>query len=149
MHAIGAGKTELGRKRENNEDCYLVDNDLELFNVSDGMGGHAAGEVASSMAVDAVARFLGERSGELKRARDQGADAAPVVATLSPGDHIGASTLLLPRPARATVRASEPSRTLSLAYERFHTLTRARPWLGVDLLARLGRRACAGATDAV
>jgi serine/threonine protein phosphatase PrpC len=75
--------------------------------------------------------------------------AGKVVATLSPGDHLGASTLLLPRPARATVRASEPSRTLSLAHERFHTLARARPWLGVDLLARLGRRACAGATDAV
>jgi protein phosphatase len=53
--------TDRGRVREANEDCVLADADRGLFVVADGMGGHAAGEVASAIAVrtlgDEVARF--------------------------------------------------------------------------------------------
>ncbi|OLN30394.1 Protein serine/threonine phosphatase PrpC, regulation of stationary phase [Desulfovibrio sp. DV] len=44
--------------RENNEDAFWIDVDQGLFLVADGMGGLAAGEVASRMAVTTVARFL-------------------------------------------------------------------------------------------
>src|SRR3954464_11184604 len=59
--------TDVGKKREANEDNFLVDKKLSLFIVADGMGGHAAGEVASAIAV----RTMHE---EIKRERDLLAD---------------------------------------------------------------------------
>src|SRR6186713_3129580 len=55
--------TDVGKKRDHNEDNFLVDKKLSLFVVADGMGGHAAGEVASAIAV----RTIHE---EIKRERD-------------------------------------------------------------------------------
>ena len=43
--------TDVGKKREANEDNFLIDKKLSLFVVADGMGGHASGEVASQLAV--------------------------------------------------------------------------------------------------
>jgi serine/threonine protein phosphatase PrpC/CRP-like cAMP-binding protein len=43
--------TDVGKVRDHNEDNFLVDKKLALFIVADGMGGHAAGEVASAIAV--------------------------------------------------------------------------------------------------
>jgi serine/threonine protein phosphatase PrpC len=48
------GGTDLGRRRQVNEDAYLVDDDLGLWVVADGMGGHAAGEVASQESVETI-----------------------------------------------------------------------------------------------
>jgi len=42
-----AGLTDVGRKREGNEDSFFVNDELRCYVVADGMGGHLAGEVAS------------------------------------------------------------------------------------------------------
>jgi len=48
------GKSDVGRHRKQNEDAFFRDDTLRLFIVADGMGGHAAGEIASGEAVDTV-----------------------------------------------------------------------------------------------
>ena len=57
--AVGA-KTDRGIVRGNNEDTFAVDESLQLFVLCDGMGGQAAGEVASQMGVDLVVQHLRE-----------------------------------------------------------------------------------------
>ncbi len=48
------GQTDIGLKRNRNEDSFAVDQDLGLYIVADGMGGHKGGDLASSMAVEAL-----------------------------------------------------------------------------------------------
>ena len=54
MEYHSAGLTDVGQRRKLNEDAFLVDDELGLYVVADGMGGHAAGEIASQEAVDTV-----------------------------------------------------------------------------------------------
>jgi PPM family protein phosphatase len=60
------GLTDVGRKRQHNEDAMLVDNTLGLFIVADGMGGHAAGEVASARSAEVVKSHLTTNKSILK-----------------------------------------------------------------------------------
>jgi serine/threonine protein phosphatase PrpC len=60
MRIISSGKTDIGLKRKNNEDAYLERLDLGVFAVADGIGGSAAGEIASGIFVE-TAREVFER----------------------------------------------------------------------------------------
>jgi protein phosphatase len=57
------GTSDVGKKRQRNEDSFVVKPDINLYLVADGMGGHNAGDVASSTAARAIESFL-QRSHE-------------------------------------------------------------------------------------
>ena len=57
MKVKSAGKTDKGLKRKLNEDNLLIADDLGLYVIADGMGGHKAGEVASRMVVETMADY--------------------------------------------------------------------------------------------
>ncbi len=58
MKAIGAGLSDVGRQREHNEDRFVMLPEHSLYVVADGMGGHRAGDVASTIATSEVAEFF-------------------------------------------------------------------------------------------
>ena len=93
MKRIASGVTDIGRRRVSNEDAFGLDEELGLYVVADGMGGHAAGEVASREAVDTVIAMVrrdraiaqaisaGDRSAETLRKLSRTLEAAIQAAT--------------------------------------------------------------------
>jgi len=77
-----ASATHIGLLSSNNEDHYSCDDNAKLWVVADGMGGHAAGEVASKLAIDAVTKSFHNGLGLSKAL----ADAHPVVVTAMQDD---------------------------------------------------------------
>jgi serine/threonine protein phosphatase PrpC len=67
--------TDVGIVREHNEDCAYMEPSNSFFIVADGMGGHAAGEVASAMAVETVRKTLEAASAEIERFKRAPTDA--------------------------------------------------------------------------
>jgi len=99
VHITSAGRTDVGIIRSGNEDSFLMVPDRGIFLVADGMGGHAAGEVASEMAVQLIAHELGslrglgdEQVAERMRQAIRGANAAIFQRTLKEHDKRGMGT---------------------------------------------------------
>ncbi|HEY8091987.1 MAG TPA: PP2C family serine/threonine-protein phosphatase [Polyangiaceae bacterium] len=84
LRRTGYGVTDLGRKRTTNEDAFYLDDELGLYVVADGMGGHAAGEVASREAVDTLYGMVKRGIGDLHE----------LVDPLSPADSRAACRLM-------------------------------------------------------
>ena len=64
MRVRFAGETNVGMKRDHNEDAFFLPEGERLCLVADGMGGHASGEVASKLAVDSMAEYFRETAEE-------------------------------------------------------------------------------------
>jgi serine/threonine protein phosphatase PrpC len=70
LRRTGFALTDLGRKRASNEDAFFLDDQLGLYVVADGMGGHAAGEVASREAIDTLYGMVKRGIGSLRELVD-------------------------------------------------------------------------------
>jgi serine/threonine protein phosphatase PrpC len=69
VRILSGGVTDLGRVRSNNEDCFRIVEPLNLFVLSDGMGGEAHGEVASALAVETIVKYCVDAESAQEAAR--------------------------------------------------------------------------------
>jgi serine/threonine protein phosphatase PrpC len=77
IQRIGFGRTDIGRLRAVNEDAFLVDDQLGLYVVADGMGGHSAGEVASAEAIETLHNMVRRERDVMARIDELAFDTGP------------------------------------------------------------------------
>lgn len=69
LKILSFGLTDVGMRRDHNEDSYLVDDDAQLYVVADGMGGHLGGEMASMLAVTTIKDSVRDDRGNVLNGR--------------------------------------------------------------------------------
>lgn len=79
MHTLSAGLTDLGKERDSNEDSFVADDELGFYAVSDGMGGHAAGEVASALAIESALAVVTNHRSALNQIKAGTADPSRLI----------------------------------------------------------------------
>ena len=129
-----AARTDVGVVRSGNEDNYLMLADMGIFIVADGMGGHAAGEVASEMAVRITSHEIGalrglsdEEAGARVRQAIRAANDAIFDRTMAEHDKRGmgtTATVLALMPRRYLIGQVGDSRAYLLRDGEFHQLTK-------------------------
>ena len=134
MRFTCAARTDVGVVRSGNEDNYLMLADRGVFIVADGMGGHAAGEVASEMAVRLISQEIGslrgltdEQAAGRMRHAIQSANEAIFARTLSEHDKRGMGTtvtVLALLPQRYLIGQVGDSRAYLLRDGQFLQLTK-------------------------
>ena len=91
-HIESAGITDVGMKRKNNEDSLFLNDEKQFYVVADGMGGHQAGEVASSMVVetlwDYIERFNGKDDDDVEELVDHDESLSKEANRLLSGIHL-------------------------------------------------------------
>ena len=66
-----AGATHVGLVRSCNQDSFLVDDELHLYLVADGMGGHAGGEIASNLCITSISQYLLDQKDLITNSQDR------------------------------------------------------------------------------
>ncbi|MBI4540578.1 MAG: Stp1/IreP family PP2C-type Ser/Thr phosphatase [Gemmatimonadetes bacterium] len=140
---IAAGSTNVGRLRPSNEDAFAVLDDEGICLVADGMGGHAAGEVASRIAVEEIIATLREvesaaqRRGRLAEAIRRANDRILAQANRDPrfrGMGTTATVLCLdPESGEYSVGHVGDSRAYRLCEGRLELLTRDHTWVQLQV----------------
>lgn len=85
FHLVGHGLSDVGRRREANEDSYLMLPRNHLWIVADGMGGHAGGQTASTLTVQTAAQAIVRRVADAEKAAGQNGQGVDLIEVLDGG----------------------------------------------------------------